>query len=129
MRNMDNLIGDRLRKVREKLEKSQVAFAKEIGVSSVTISTTESGKTPLTKANTKLICLTFNINEEWLLTGKGEMFKSGHVPGEDELIEAFRQLSPEGRRMTLDYLHVILKNEIEMRGIEVPPEKGERTAG
>lgn len=109
---MEYEIGIRLREARKKLSLTQMEFGKKIGVSDVTISTTESGKTPLTEANIKLICLTFNLNENWLRTGVGQMLnETTNNPEELSMIQLFDQLSPEGRKMANEYLQFLLKNE------------------
>jgi transcriptional regulator with XRE-family HTH domain len=115
-------IGTRLREVRKKLNLTQMEFGKNIGVSDVTISTTESGKTPLTEANIKLICLTFNINEAWLRTGQGAMFnKTSNNLEESEMLCIFEQLSPEGRKMAKEYVQFLLNNEITIKiQVEAP---------
>ena len=109
-------IGIRLREVRKKLNLTQMGFGKKIGVSDVTISTTESGKTPLTEANIKLICLTFNINEIWLRTGQGTMFNEiSSSLEESEMLCIFEQLSPEGRKMAKEYSQFLLNNELAIK--------------
>jgi transcriptional regulator with XRE-family HTH domain len=113
---MEYEIGIRLREVRKKLNLTQMRFGKKIGVSDVTISTTESGKTPLTEANIKLICLTFNINETWLRTGQGTMFNEiSSNPEESEVLGIFERLSPEGRKMAKEYSLFLLNNEIVIK--------------
>ncbi len=49
-------------------------FGKRLGVGKVAISLIERGKNSLTEQNIILICKEFNVNEEWLRTGQGEMF-------------------------------------------------------
>jgi transcriptional regulator with XRE-family HTH domain len=107
---MEYEIGIRLREARKKLGLTQSTFASKIGVSDATVSTTESGKTPLTEANLRLICLTFGINEQWLRTAEGEMFDV-RAPNETELLECFRRLSSVGQRLVLDHLDLMLKTE------------------
>jgi transcriptional regulator with XRE-family HTH domain len=107
---MEYDIGIRLRAARKKLGLTQSTFAEKIGVSDATVSTTESGKTPLTEANLRLICLTFGLNEEWLRHGTGEMFDA-HSPNEAELLECFRKLSSAGQRLVLEHLDLMLKTE------------------
>jgi transcriptional regulator with XRE-family HTH domain len=113
---MASEIGSRLRQLRNVLQLSQVAFAQKLGVSSVTIATTESGKRKLTKANTKLICLTFNINERWLGTGEGPMFKSVQdvIAGLDDLTETFKLLRPICRKMVLSHAHYLLDSQDDL---------------
>ena len=53
---------------------SQEKFAKEIGLTKNFISLVETGQRNLSIQSIKLICQLFNVDEEWLETGKGEMF-------------------------------------------------------
>jgi len=67
----NNLIGQRITKVRGDLSKA--AFARALGVEPAYIGMLESGKGIPGKTLTELMCLKFNINKDWLLTGEGEM--------------------------------------------------------
>ena len=111
--------GKRILEIRNKLGLKQVEFAKRLGLSHTTISTTESGKTPLTEANMRLICFTFSVNETWLRHGEGPMFNESAGPEEQELLRVFDELTPDGRKMVLEYAELILKNEKAFRGL--PP--------
>lgn len=64
-------IGERVKQLRNELGLTQVEFGKRIGTSGATISTTESGKTTPDNQTILLICKTFGVNQEWLLTGEG----------------------------------------------------------
>jgi transcriptional regulator with XRE-family HTH domain len=112
---MEYEIGKRLRVARKKLGKTQAVFAHEIGLSDVTISTTESGKTPLTEANSKLICLYYGINDKWLLDGKGEMFIRPLQSTTEEalLLDMFCRLSPEMRTFVLKKVRELLEEDRE----------------
>ncbi|MDR0719390.1 MAG: helix-turn-helix domain-containing protein [Treponema sp.] len=123
---MDDQIGKRLIGLRKALNDiNQGKFAQKLGIKQAVISNIEIGQNGPSNSTIKLICLTFGINEEWLRNGEGPMFKDGKVPEEDTLLEIFRSLSPEGRKMVLDYAKLILKNEKAMWGEQEGGEKGE----
>lgn len=67
-------MNERLKKIRKELDLTQQEFADKIGVKRNTIATYESGRNEPIDAVVSLICREFNVNEEWLRTGKGEMF-------------------------------------------------------
>jgi transcriptional regulator with XRE-family HTH domain len=108
--------------LRKKFGPSQEKFGKLLGLSDGSISLIEAGKTTINEKHIKLISGVLGIQEEWLRTGEGPMFKEGKVPGEEDLLKIFRSLSQEGRKMVLEYAELILKNEKAMRG---EPEKGD----
>ena len=60
--------------IRNAVGKSQTDFAKELSVSRSAICKMESGENYPSEQTIKLICSEFNVNEEWLRTGNGEMF-------------------------------------------------------
>jgi transcriptional regulator with XRE-family HTH domain len=114
MTGMDSEIGARLRYLRKQLQLSQTAFGQKLGVSSVTISTSESGKRKFTPADIKLICLMYHINEQWLCTGEGPIvnaFQDCIIPGLDDLIETFKLLNPIHRKMALGHAHYLLDSQ------------------
>lgn len=49
-------------------------FGESIGIKKSALSHIESGRNALTEQNIKAICREYNVNEEWLRTGEGEMF-------------------------------------------------------
>ena len=73
-------INQRIKTLRKKLNLIQQDFAKKIGVQRVTISWMEKEGNTITRQNVKIICDAFNVNEHWLRTGEGDMFKPVDEP-------------------------------------------------
>lgn len=117
---MDNEIKNRMIGVRKFFKLTQGKFAEALGLKDSAISRIESGKNVLTEQNIKHICLSFNVNETWLRTGIGTMFNEA-VPGERELLEIFRKLSPEMRKTNLKIIHELLEVQ-ERIGTPTEPE-------
>lgn len=66
--------GERVRQVRKEYSLTLEEFGKRLGVTKVAISNIENGNRSLTSQMIKAICREFDVNEEWLRTGIGEMF-------------------------------------------------------
>lgn len=66
---------DRIKKLRKELDLTQQAFADKIGMKQNTIAQYEMGRTTPSDAIVFSICREFNVNEDWLRTGNGEMFE------------------------------------------------------
>lgn len=79
-------VGDRVKTIRKELMLNQTQFAEKIGISQRALSSIERETTNLTERNTREICRVFNVNEQWLRTGEGEMFLE---PSEDEQLAEF----------------------------------------
>ena len=74
---MELNIGERIEILRKDLSMSRRVFGERLGVSESVIVNIEYDrlKRPVQKESLyKLICKEFNVNEEWLRTGNGEMF-------------------------------------------------------
>ena len=67
-------IGERIRKVRRSNDLTQQEFADRIGSKRNTVATYEMGRSVPSAAVLSLIEREFNVSEEWLRTGEGEMF-------------------------------------------------------
>lgn len=100
---------ERIKEVRESLKLSGRQFAIQLGYNSSTLSTVESGKSPITDRLIVSICAKFHVNEQWLRTGNGEMFVPKEEPqlSREEIITDFIQtileeLSEANRRIVLD---------------------------
>lgn len=65
---------DRMKELRHELHLTQQEFADKIGIKRNAIAGCEAGRTEPSGALVALICHKFNVSEEWLKTGKGEMF-------------------------------------------------------
>ena len=78
--------GQRVKEVRKALNLTMEEFGKSLGVTKAAISNIENGTRGLTDQMFLSICRVYNVNEEWLRSGTGEMF----VPmTKDEQIEEF----------------------------------------
>lgn len=78
--------GQRVREVRKSLGLTMEKFGASLGVGKTAISNIELGTRNLTEQMLLSICRVYNVNEEWLRSGTGEMF----VPmTRDEQIEEF----------------------------------------
>lgn len=75
----------RIEEVRKQLGLSRAAFGKRIGVSGDVINNLERGRVEIKDHIIKLICSEFDVREEWLRNGTGEMFIE--MDKEDQLME------------------------------------------
>ena len=66
---------ERIKELRKTLGLTLESFGDKVGVGKSTISRIENGTNGLTEQMILSICREFNVNEEWLRTGTGEMFK------------------------------------------------------
>lgn len=65
---------DRLKKLRKELDMTQQEFAEKIGVKQNTVAQYEMGRNEPIDSVFALICREFNVSEEWLRNGTGDMF-------------------------------------------------------
>lgn len=68
-------MNERIKKLRKSLGLTQQEFSDRIKVKRNTVATYEMGRSMPSDAAISLICREFNVNETWLRTGEGEMFK------------------------------------------------------
>lgn len=66
---------DRIKSLRKALDMTQQEFADKIGLKRNSVASYEIGKNYPMDTVIKSICREFNVNEEWLRTGEGEMFE------------------------------------------------------
>ena len=109
---------NRIKTLRKHLNLNQAEFGQKIGLKNGAISWMEKEGNTITKQNIKIICDTFNVSENWLLNGEGEMFRPADEPDildrlqqelkltsqEMEIIRTFVDLSPEQRRMGIEFV-------------------------
>jgi len=97
--NEVNYMIERLKQLRKVLKMNQTNFAKELGITQTAYSMIENGNNPLSDRHIKVICSCFNVNENWLRTGDGDMFFSS--PYEKEFTDIFGHLTPETQQYLL----------------------------
>lgn len=66
----------RIVELRKYIGITQEAFASQIGLTRSAIANIENGKRTITDRVASDICREFNVNSDWLHTGRGEMFNS-----------------------------------------------------
>lgn len=67
-------IGNRIKQIRNAVDKTQQSFADDIGLKRNTIANYEIGNVVPSDRTISDICREFHVNENWLRTGEGEMF-------------------------------------------------------
>lgn len=66
---------DRIKMVRKAVGLTQQAFADKLGIRQNTVALYEMGRSGVSDGMITSICREFNVNETWLRTGEGEMFR------------------------------------------------------
>lgn len=89
--------------LRNHLKMSQEEFGKKIGLTRFTISNLESGKRNITERVIADICREYRVNESWLRTGEGEMFREDDASILGELVSKY-DLDDLDRRIVESYL-------------------------
>ena len=109
-------MNERIKKVRKSLELTQQEFAERIGMKRNSIALIENGRNT-SDQTVFAICREFNVNEEWLRTGAGEMFRAAPTSALDALaeeyglsesayvmVEKFINLKPDAQESIFDYV-------------------------
>lgn len=120
MKMLSNSLSKRLVKIRETLKISQDELGTKIGISRFSVSNYESGKRNITERVIKDICREFDVNEEWLRTGEGEMFVelpegtelgkyiADVIGGEDDFIKniiiSYMKLDEKNKKIIRDFV-------------------------
>lgn len=112
--------GERVKKIRKTLNLTLEKFGEKLGVGKTAISKIEKSERNLTDQMAISICREFNVNEEWLRTGSGDMFVK--IPEEDlyskaaasvlveddafamEALKLYYQMSPKAKEAVSDYI-------------------------
>ena len=112
-------MNERIKKVRKALDLTQQEFAERIGMKRNSIALIENGRNT-SDQTVFAICREFNVNEEWLRTGAGEMFKAAPSSVLDALaeqygltnaayvmVEKFVNLKPEAQETIFNYVREV----------------------
>ncbi|MDR0709704.1 MAG: helix-turn-helix domain-containing protein [Spirochaetaceae bacterium] len=108
---MPDLINQRIKQVRETLELSQRSFSSVLSLSHSYIANVETGSLKVNGRLVKLVVSEFTVNEDWLLTGKGEMFSQNPDEKFTKLVSLFKGLSPSHQELIYQIIALLLKLE------------------
>lgn len=112
-------MNERIKEIRKTLNLTQQEFAERLSLKRNTIATYEMGKSVPSDRTITDICEKYNVNEEWLRDGSGEMFRAEEensivaratmLLGEkDPLFEAFidtySKLTPRNRELLQQFM-------------------------
>ncbi|MGN4127986.1 helix-turn-helix domain-containing protein [Lysinibacillus sphaericus] len=84
---------NRIKELRKELNLNQEDFGSAIGLTKSSVSNVEKGVRNVTEQHIKLITNAFNVNENWLRTGQGEIFVKQETFSLDEKAQQYK-LSP-----------------------------------
>ena len=82
------LLSERIKKIRKTENLTQTKFGEKLGVSRDVISNFESGRVEPKPLFINHLCISFNINKDWLLNGTGNMYNSKNNIANLELKES-----------------------------------------
>lgn len=116
-------MNNRIKQVRNYFHLTQQEFADRIKVKRNTVATYEMGRTKPSDSGVSIICREFNVNEEWLRTGEGEMFMPAPMDelqalvdrynlsdAAAEFVKTFVELPEDVRQAVLDFVKVSASN-------------------
>lgn len=87
-------MNERIKELRKALRLTQQEFADKLNLKRGAIANYEIGRNDPIDAVVSLICKEYNVNENWLRTGKGSMFVA--LPEEDEVAAYVSDLLEDG---------------------------------
>jgi len=102
-------INERIKEIRQKLNKSQRDFAKAIYVSYGYLSEIETGQKETNDRLIHLISTAFSVNKHWLLTGEGRMFNSTPEEKLERITSLFNELYPEYQDFVLRQIDELIE--------------------
>jgi transcriptional regulator with XRE-family HTH domain len=109
----NTIISQRICQIRKALGLTQVEFANDLKISQSHASAIEMGTRKIPERIIKLICFTYSVNESWIKTGKGEMFKKGRDFKLEELIKNFNKLDELLQDYVLKQIRLALEYQNE----------------
>lgn len=118
----------RIKELRKLLGLTLEKFGERLGVGKTAISKLENGERNVTEQMFKAICREFNVNEEWLRNGTGDIFiipedetaalVSGLLEEPDnefysmilDIVRTYEQLAPDGKEVLKNFGKQFLEN-------------------
>lgn len=109
-----DIINVRFKEIRNALNKSQKDIGDKLGLSNSGISNIENGVRSVTDKHIKLLVAAFNVNENWLRTGHGEMFVESSDTVIDQLVSEYK-LDSLDKQLLTTYLELSPVNRQKLK--------------
>lgn len=106
-------INQRIKQIRHELNLSQAKFAKELSISNSYIAGIELENRNVNDRILKLVCMTFNVNEDWLRTGNGDMFNRELNHMAELALSKFKDLTPEFQDYIVKQISLLLEMQMK----------------
>jgi len=129
-------LNERIKKLRKSLDLTQQEFSGKIGTTANVLTNYETGRRNPSNSVINNICKTFNVSEDWLRDGTGEMFvkpamfsldkyaaEHGATELELAIAKAYFDLPPGVRTEMLGVLKNLLNSVDTIPGTAAPGEK------
>lgn len=134
-------MNERLKLLRKTLKLNQVDFGSRLSLTGSAISRYESGVNAMADNIVLLICREFNVNEDWLRNGNGEMFSRQSTDLIEQLTQQYNlglygqqllatylQLSDADKRAVERFVSQLTANVQQAEDAQTVPEKGKLLA-
>ena len=95
------------------LKLSQEEFSKKINISRSNLGNIETGKIKLTERVLVDICRVFNVNQNWITSGKEPMFENNSDPLDIEISKLYSNLTDENKKYLYGYIQRLLDEQKE----------------
>lgn len=106
-------IGERIKEVRKQTGLNQKKFAIELGISQNHVSNIENDNENPSATLLKLLCLKFNIAEQWLIEGSGTPMPSFDIVSDEGLLSKYNTMRTMLEQLMQDRSGEDLKNTVE----------------
>lgn len=130
-------INERIKILRKNLKLTQVDFGEKIGLKKSASSYLEQKDAPVTPRVIQLICTNFNVSEQWLVDGTGEMYTSTEdgviqqlvkeyslTPEQEIFARQWLQLPADAKDAVVDYVLQVANAIQASRGNQQPQSPG-----
>jgi len=101
-------MNSRFKQIRTSLGLTQAEFGSKINLKKPTISELENGKRPLSDRVIADVCREFNVSEEWLKTGDGDMFKK-RPPSLNQFEQIIDGFNLEELKKVREFMDMLIK--------------------
>jgi transcriptional regulator with XRE-family HTH domain len=103
-------VNQRLKTLRQALNLTQKAFAKDVFISTSFYTQIETGNRKIKASFLDSICKVYNVNKDWLTTGKGSMFATEPPDVKlKELVDIYKRLNGHFQGYVLDQVKSLEK--------------------